>query len=311
MSTTTHMASNPPSGAAAREPLRYETAPVGETVGPIAYTIPSDYNRRRLAAFSLPEDGFLPGSGIAEPSVLCGQHSWVMRQRFSWDGSVHAKCDIALHKPVALGARIHVSCRLSGKYERRGGRYVVFTLETHDDAGDLVCQVDNSMLLNFREVAAGRRAAGVATRPQANGPAPVADAPALQLSFGPKTLTHEDILGFFAAEEAVYGPHPSLHNRLDIAQAAGLSDIIAPGRFSIGLMNCLFSQLYGAGWLSGARYSVTFLQNLLPGLRLVAQATIARDGAGSGFAIACMDQVANRPVLSGTASLRLAAGSAG
>jgi acyl dehydratase len=285
----------------ATEPLVYETAPIGESVGPYTYVIPEDHNRRRLASYSLPESAFLPGSGFAEPSLLCGQHSWVMRRRFSWGGSVHAKCDIALLKPVALGARIQVTCRLSGKYERRGGRYVVFTLKTHDEAGDLVCTVDNSMLLNFREVITARRNASGESKPPATVSA--GDEPALRLSFGPKTLEHEDILGFFAAEEAVYGAHPSLHNRHDIAQAAGLSDIIAPGRYSIGLMNCMFCAVYGERWLSGARYSVTFLQNLLPGLRLQAEATIATDGAARGFNIVSIDQVAGRPVLSGTASL--------
>jgi hypothetical protein len=225
-----------------------------------------------------------------------------MRQRFSWGGSVHARCEIAFLKPVALGARIHVGCRLSGKYERRGGRYVVFTLETHDDAGDLVCSVDNSMLLNFREVITARRNAGGDSTPPASA-LPAVDEPALQFSIGPKTLRHDDIVGFFAAEEAVYGPHPSLHNRQDIAQAAGLSDIIAPGRYSIGLMNCMFCAVYGESWLYRARYSVTFLQNLLPGLRLQAQAKAAGDGMARSFELASMDQVANRPVLLGTASL--------
>lgn len=283
------------------EPLIYGTAPIGEAIGPISYTIPLDYNRRRLASYSLPESAFLPESGFAEPSLLCGQHSWVMRKRFSWEGSVHAKCDIALLKPVMLGARIHVNCRLSGKYERRGGRYVVFTLETRDDAGDLVCSVDNSMLLNFREVIEARRGAGEAAR---QGAPSVSDQPGLQLSFGPKTLRREDILAFFSAEEAVYGQHPSLHNRRDIAQAAGLADIIAPGRYSIGLMNCMFAQLYGESWLSGAKYSVTFLQNLLPGLRLQVQAMAGRDAKIGSFGIVSMDQESNRPVLSGTAWLK-------
>jgi hypothetical protein len=61
------------------EPLTYDTAPIGESVGPIAYTIPADYNRCRLASLGLAEDAFLPGTGWAEPSLLCGQHSWVMR----------------------------------------------------------------------------------------------------------------------------------------------------------------------------------------------------------------------------------------
>ncbi|HUN44451.1 MAG TPA: hypothetical protein VMU81_29520 [Acetobacteraceae bacterium] len=285
------------------EPLVYDTAPIGESVGPISYTIPLDYNRRRLASYGLPETVFLPGSGWAEPSLLCGQHSWVMRQRFSWGGSVHAKCDIALLKPVVLGARIHVTCRLSGKYQRRGGRYVVFTLETHDDAGDLVCEVDNAMLLNFREVVAARRAARGESSAPASAPAQASDVPAVQVSFSTKTLGRDDILGFFAAEETVYGVHPSLHNRQDIAQAAGLSDIIAPGRYSIGLMNCMFARLYGEAWLSGARYSVTFLQNLLPGLRLQAQARMADDGVARSFEIISLDETTNRPVLSGTALL--------
>lgn len=288
----------------ATEPLIYNRAPIGEAVGPVAYTIPLDYNRRRLASYSLPESAFLTASGFAEPSLLCGQHSWVMRKRFSWEGSVHAKCDIVLLKPVTLGARIHVSCCLSGKYERRGGRYVVFTLETHDDAGDLVCSVDNSMLLNFREVIEARRKFGGETRPQV---APsVSDEPALRLSFGAKTLRREDILEFFGAEESVYGPHPSLHNRKDIAQAAGLADIIAPGRYSIGLMNCMFTRLYGESWLSGARYSVSFLQNLLPGLRLQAEARFGGDANTGNFGLVSMDRGSDRAVLSGTASLKAA-----
>jgi acyl dehydratase len=281
------------------EPLTYDTAPIGEMVGPIAYTIPADYNRRRLASLGVAEDAFLPGAGFAEPSLLCGQHSWVMRQRYSWQGSVHAKCEIALIKPVALGARIHVTCGLASKYERRGGRYVVFALETRGDNGEVVCHVENSMLLNFREVAARRSEASAAN---ADAAAPTDERLALSIGLGTKTLRRDDIVDFFAAEEAVYGPHPSLHNRTEIAQAAGLPDVIAPGRYSIALMNCMFARLYGASWLSGARYSVTFLQNLLPGLRLRAAATIEGQGDALSFNIASIDETMNRPVLSGTAS---------
>jgi acyl dehydratase len=283
------------------EPLTYDTAPIGEAVGPFAYTIAADYNRRRLAALGLAEDAFLPGTGWAEPSLLCGQHSWVMRQRFSWQGSVHAKCEIALTKPVPLGARIHVTCRLAAKYERRGGRYVVFALETRDDGGELACHVENSMLLNFREVAARRRSEPSAGKPEASASAD--ERPALSIALGPKALRRDDIVDFFAAEEAVYGEHPSLHNRTEIAQAAGLPDVIAPGRYSLALMNCMFARLYGESWLAGARYSVTFLQNLLPGLQLRAAATLEGDGDALAFRIASIDEAMKRPVLSGTATL--------
>jgi acyl dehydratase len=194
-----------------------------------------------------------------------------------------------------------VTCRLASKYERRGGRYVVFALETRDDDGELACHVENSMLLNFREVAARRRSE--ASGAKADAAVPPDERLALSVGLGTKTLRRDDIVDFFAAEEAVYGPHPSLHNRTEIAQAAGLPDVIAPGRYSIALMNAMFARLYGESWLSRARYSVTFLQNLLPGLRLRATATAEGQGDALSFGIASIDETMNRPVLSGTVSL--------
>jgi hypothetical protein len=293
------------------EPLVYETIPVGDRIGPFTYVVPEDFNRKRLATLGIDDAGFVTGPDgceYAEPSFLCGQHSWVMRRRYSWGGSVHAKCDIAYLKPVRLGATIHVTGEIAGKYERRGGRYAVFRLQTADDDGDLVCRVENTMLLNFREVAALRKQPRAAAQPARQSPASEATGPSLSLSFGPRPLRREDILGFFRAEEDVYGSHPSIHNVEAIAQAAGLADIIAPGRYSIGLLNCMFARLYGERWLRGARYSVTFLQNLLPGI--VAQVQASPDGgaiaaaAAETFDVCCRDNASGRTVLAGTASLR-------
>jgi hypothetical protein len=293
------------------EPLVYETMPVTECVGPFTYVVPEDFNRKRFASYSIGNAAFVTGPDgrdYAEPSFLCGQHSWVMRRRFSWGGSVHAKCDIAYLKPVCLGATIHVSGRISGKYERRGGRYAVFELQTTDDDGDLVCRVENTMLLNFREVAALRRQSRDATQAAESPPSSDDTGPSLALSFGPKPLRREDILRFFQAEEDVYGPHPSIHNVEAIAQAAGLADIIAPGRYSIGLMNCMFARLYGERWLRSGTYSVSFLQNLLPGVVAHVQAkpgarTVPDPTAAEAFEVCCRDAASGRTVLAGTASL--------
>lgn len=297
-----------------QEPLLYETAPVGETVGPFIYVIPEDFNRQRLASYAIDDASFLEAPGgraYAEPSFLCGQHSWVMRQRFSWSGSVHAKCDIAYLKPVHVGSTIHVTGQISGKYERRGGRYVIFQLQTTDDHGEPLCRVENTMLLNFRDVIAWRNpreGSRASAEPQQTGTAGTAANSQRVLSLGPKTLRRKDILGFFQAEERVYGPHPSIHNDDSIARAAGLSDIIAPGRYSIGLLNCLFARTFGLRWLHGARYSVSFRQNLLPGI--VVQVEASPDGAAVGDDITCFtigsrDVSAGRTILSGTASLSL------
>jgi len=293
------------------ESLVYETVPIGDRVGPFTYVVPKDFNRKRFASYSIDETAFVTGPDgreYAEPSFLCGQHSWVMRRRYSWGGSVHAKCDVAHLKPIHLGATIHVTGQVSGKYERRGGRYAVFQLQTTDDDGDLVCRVENTMLLNFREVATLRKQSRDAAQPSGVSRPAEAARPSLVLSFGPKPLQREDILRFFQAEEDVYGLHPSIHNVETIAQAAGLPDIIAPGRYSIGLMNCMFVRLYGERWLRGAAYSVSFLQNLLPGVVAQVQAdpsgqTALHDATPIGtFNVCCRDAASGRMVLAGTAS---------
>jgi hypothetical protein len=291
------------------EPLLYETARIGETVGPFAYVVPEDFNRQRLASYAISDASFLDapnGRAYAEPSFLCGQHSWVMRRRFSWDGSVHAKCDIAYLKPVHVGATIHVTGLISGKYERRGGRYVVFELQTADDDGDPVCRVENTMLLNFGEVMTLREHRREGIQAPAEPPPVETAGPALVLSLGPKPLRRGDILRFFQAEEGVYGPHPSIHNSAGIAQAAGLADIIAPGRYSIGLLNCLFARTYGSHCMRGARYSVSFRQNLLPGIVVHVQASPGGSVAASdtmSFTVGSRDAATDRIILSGTASL--------
>jgi len=122
-------------------------------------------------------------------------------------------------------------------------------------------------------------------------------------------LTRDDILAFYAAEEQVYGPHASLHNDEAAARAAGLADIIAPGRYSLGLMSCLLGSLHRDRWLPGARFSVAFLRNLLPGVVLRATA-IPRERSSligrppATIDITCMDERSGLPVLSGTAELR-------
>lgn len=229
-----------------------------------------------------------------------------MRRRFAWSGSVHAKCDIAYLKPVHVGATIHVTGQIRGKYQRRGGRYVVFQLETTDDRGDLVCRVENTMLLNFRDVITGRAASQASTEPQQAGTADTVASAQRVLSLEPKTLRRTDILSFFQAEESVYGPHPSIHNSEAIAGAAGLSDIIAPGRYSIGLLNCLFARTFGVRSLHGARYSVSFRQNLLPGIVVQVQASpdgTTAAGDNARFTISSRDVASGRMILSGTADL--------
>lgn len=292
------------------EPLDYDTVPLGEEVGPFRYLLPPDFNDRRLPTLGVHDKSCLldvDGREVAEPSVLCGQHTWTLRRRFHWFGSVHAKCEIEYLLPVHVGSAIEVRSVIAEKYERRGGRYVVFLLETRRADGELACRVRNTMLLNFAEVQARRRQEA-ATRGAAAQPAPAVAAPGplaagAALVAGPLAFERQAMIDFFASDESVYGPHPSIHNDAGIAAKIGLGDIIAPGRYGIALMNGALLRLLGPAGLRGARYEVSILNNLVPGMRALAEARAAAAGQPGSLAFDCRDEVSGRMLLSGRLAL--------
>lgn len=295
-----------------KERLSFETASVGELIGPMKYAVPADYNERRLGAYAMRQAHYIDTDAadeIAEPSFLCGQHAWLMRQRYSWEGSVHAKCEIEYYKPITLGSTFSVTGQVLRKYQRRGGYYVVFDLRTVDADGQPICSVQNTMLLNFKEVSQlKRQASSIAGTTEISSSSPPVAEPNLSYSFGPKVLHRDDILRFFRAEEDIYGLHPNIHNTESIAKAAGLADIIAPGRYSIGLINCMFAKIYGPRFLYGAKYSVSFLQNLLPGIEpQIETRAVERNGkfAPREFEITCRDARSGKVILAGNAKLPL------
>jgi len=299
------------------EPLVYDKVRFNETIGPFSYFIPADYNEKRLRSISIDKASFLEsGDGrlYAEPSCLCGQHSWVIRQRYSWGGSVHAKCEVEFLKPVFPGTHIKVTAEVVDKYERRGGHYVVFQMVTVDEEEDEVARVRNTMLLNLREVLEYKKKMATdktkTEEVEKRTPAPDGSSPKLLISFGPKTIKREDILLFFQAEEAIYGVHQCIHNDEAIAKRAGLADIVAPGRYLIAIMNGMCGSVYGRPWFKSAKYSVSFLNNLLPGIVAEAQGTLPMPAPEPGegkeklLDVLCQD-VSGKKLLSGTVSVRI------
>jgi hypothetical protein len=60
----------------------------------------------------------------------------------------------------------------------------------------------------------------------------------------------------------------------------------------------MFAKVYGPAWLSSARYSVSFLNNLLPGI--VADVRAAVPGAPRAFDVSCRDAGSGTALLAGT-----------
>jgi acyl dehydratase len=298
------------------EPLVYGKIKLNEDIGPIRYFVPSDFSEKRLEALSIRDGSFLKsraGKLFAEPSVLCGQHSWLFRTKYSWSGSVHAKCEVQYMKPFFPGTHIHVTGRVADQYERRGGRYFVFEMDTRDEQGELLCTVRNTMLSNLKELLEFRKKTA-ASEKSGSHPAQAETKeikPEVSIALEQKELTREKIRMFHETEEGIYGLLNCLHNDVEVAKRAGLPDIIAPGRYSLGLMNAMCGSIWGELWLQRGRYEVSFLNNLLPGVQMRASAEktvgIGKDGDGGkrAFTLVCRDNVSGKNLLGGVASIDL------
>ncbi|MDP8217810.1 MAG: hypothetical protein P9M03_03690, partial [Candidatus Theseobacter exili] len=271
-------------------------------------------NEKRLEALTIRDRTFLEskdGRLYAEPSVLCGLDTWVLRTRYSWSGSVHAKCEVEYFKSFFPGTFITATGKIIDQYEKRGGRYFVSEVNTRDEHGNILCRVRNTMLLNLKElleykktmVKSKKNNSGKKNENKEENKSEVC------LSFEQKELTMDNILLFWEIEESIYGSYPCIHNTVRLAKEAGLADIVAPGRYSIGLLNAMFGNIWGELWLQRGKYEVYFLNNLLPGVlpKVTAEAMMGNTDGSSDkkkvFNVVCRDNASNKHLLAGRASV--------
>lgn len=283
------------------EPLVFETVEPGEIIGPFKYRLPGDLNARRLASLGMSDRECLrtpQGREVAEPSILCGQHSWTFRNRYHWTGSVHAKCEVEFLAPTYVGTEISVTSCLVDKYERRGGRYVVLEMENRDEAGALTTRVRNTMLLNYADVRSKRDE----SRAPGNAAPPRESAPPAELALGPTLLRREDLIAYFDCEEQIYGPLPSIHNDSARAHKLGLPDIIAPGRYALGLFNTTLFRFMGTRWLHGSKFVVSIRNNVAPGVNAEVKTHYLPEKSSeqSAFSFDCRDRATGRPIVTGS-----------
>jgi hypothetical protein len=287
------------------EPLIYEAVQPGVTIGPDKYRLPSDFNVGRLASLGMTDRQCLltaDGREVAEPSILCGQHSWTFRNRYHWTGSVHAKCEVEFLAPTFVGTEISVTSYLVDKYERRGGRYVVLEMETRDENDRPTTRVRNTMLLNYADVRSKRNESA---REVSDDQEPQESSLPVHMTLGPKRLGRDELIAYFNCEEQIYGPLPSIHNDASRAHKLGLPDIIAPGRYMLGLLYTALFRFHGTGWLQGSRFAVSIRNNVAPGLDVQLRNTYlpASSGDRRNFSFDGRDEASDRPIVTGTFSL--------
>ena len=124
--------------------ITYEDVEPGDEFGPEEIVIDEAEARNHRNALELSHpwfEGDSPYSGpIAEPTCLGSPTVSMINERLP-EGTpqpIHAKQTYEFHGPVRVGEPLTARGEITGKYEKRGNRYLDFEVTVRDQSGTLV-----------------------------------------------------------------------------------------------------------------------------------------------------------------------------
>jgi hypothetical protein len=133
---------------------------LGDTTGPVAVAMPREEQDLRLDALATSNPwyrGVSPfGAPVFLPTFFLTLYFDVQETRYLIPRMVLAKADLETLRPCAVDSRFVATLRITDKYERRGGRYLVTETEFDDEAGERVARLRMTFLLNPAHVYASR-----------------------------------------------------------------------------------------------------------------------------------------------------------
>jgi acyl dehydratase len=262
----------------------FESFLVGQPIPPIAYVLTAEQATRHRFAV---DDAVAWGEGIAGPTALGMDASYLLRSQYGGGPALHARQAFRFHAPVQIGSRILVSGAIVEKYERRGKRFIAMETDSRDDRGRLL--VSGRYVLAIFSEWAGLGAGRAGPVEQHDGSDQVA--PDLELR---KMLSLEQIAAYS-------GPEPNIHTDLSHARAAGLPGIIAQGLMCADWASELIGGQAPGRWQTAGSLSLAFLRAPLPGRVAVVRAW--RGGGAGGYDVTCVDDTEGALLAVGQARL--------
>lgn len=126
------------------------------------------------------------------------------------------------------------------------------------------------------------------------------------------TATHTVTRDGIDRYRAVSGDHNRIHYDDDFAATTRFGGVIAHGMLTLAMASEIMTASYGAAWLSGGALRVRFRDAARPGDRLEATGKVAKaEPDGDTTVITCniavRNAAANTAILTGTATVRIAA----
>jgi len=117
----------------------FEAIPIGMEMGPLEMTLDEDTVASRLELIQWENREPVDKYGVTPPGITINQHARI--KFMAWpdlSASIWAKSEHEFLKPMKVGSRIFIRCKIIDKYVKRGRNYLVSECETVDEAGEVL-----------------------------------------------------------------------------------------------------------------------------------------------------------------------------
>lgn len=92
----------------------------------------------------------IKGVPVVPPAAFLGAYGRLIHETFHYTTGVHVSSDMKLYRPVPVGTQVRVTGEILRLHERNGDKYVTFTVNISDEAGDRVAEIEHSSIYAFR-----------------------------------------------------------------------------------------------------------------------------------------------------------------
>ncbi len=117
----------------------FEAIPIGMELEPLEMILDEDTVSNRVKLIQWENRELLDKYGFAPPAMTINQHARI--KFMAWpdlSASIWAKSEHEFLKPMKVGSRVSIRCKIIDKYVKRGRNYLVSECETVDEAGEVL-----------------------------------------------------------------------------------------------------------------------------------------------------------------------------
>ena len=117
----------------------FDAVPIGLEMGPLEMTLDEDMLGERMELVQWEDRRVVDKLQLAPPGMTVVQHAIMKFMALpELRASIWAKSEQEFLKPMKVGSKITIRCRVVDKYARRGRNYLVSEYETVDEAGEVL-----------------------------------------------------------------------------------------------------------------------------------------------------------------------------